>query len=85
VRRGRLSFSADPALTKEALSPEVGGGASFVLSSPAWFRLERRLSFSFLQGGWVRYTLPPLLQGNPPSRVLRSLLASLRRAPERVP
>ena len=29
--------------------------------------------------------LPTLLQGNPPSRVLRSLLASLRRAPERVP
>ena len=34
MRRGRLSFSADPALTKEALSPEVGGGASFVIS--AW-------------------------------------------------
>ena len=29
--------------------------------------------------------LPTLLQGNPPSRALRSLLASLRRAPERVP
>ena len=29
--------------------------------------------------------LPALLQGNPPSRALRSLLASLRRAPERVP
>ena len=37
------------------------------LSGDALFRLERRVSSSFLQAGWVgRYTLPPLLQGHPP-------------------
>ena len=32
-------------------------------------------------GGWVRYTLPPLLQGHPPHPDAPLLLASLRRAP----
>ena len=50
----------------------MGGGASFALSSPAWFRLERRLSSSFLQGTRPRFasgtlmslrTIPPFLAG----------------------
>ena len=59
------------------LLPRGMRGAQFGL------RLERWVSSSFLQGlgGWVRYTLPPLLQGHPPHPDAPLFLASLRRAP----
>ena len=43
-------FSADSALTKEALSPEVGGGASFVLSCA-----ERLLPYGSAWKSWVAW------------------------------
>ena len=76
------------------LDVQVGWGKSWQEAgplgslSPRGLGSARKAVFVLVptgRGGWVRYTLPPLLQGNPPSRALRSLLASLRRAPERVP
>ena len=87
MRRGRLSFSADPVLTKEVLSPEVGGGASFVLYPiPGSARDARLLPYGSVWKSWVawlrleRRLSSSFLQGTRP-RFASGTLMSLRTIP----